>query len=84
VGISSLLRFAAQQGNAFAPLDLHAQLQAFEPVQAIHPRFPHRPAFAFEHHQHPQVAKPRPAQRNVPDALAQRTLVACLALGVPA
>lgn len=31
---------AAQQGNAFSPLDLHEQLQAFESIQAIPPRFP--------------------------------------------
>jgi hypothetical protein len=84
VGFCGLLRSKAKQSDAFAPLDLHAQLQAFEPVQAIYPLLAHLPAFPLEHHQHPQVAKQWPAQRDVPDALTQRTLVPCLSLGVPA
>lgn len=35
-----------------------------------------------EHQKYPQVAKPRPDQRDVQDALARRTLIACLAVGV--
>ena len=75
--------FAARQGDALAPSDLHAQLQAFEAVEPVHAFLAHGPAFTPEHHQHSQVAESWAAHGDVADALPQRALVACGALGVP-
>ena len=64
------LRLAAQQRDALAAFDLHAQLQPLLAVQPIHPFLPHLPAFALEHHQHPQVAEPGTAHGDIANALA--------------
>jgi hypothetical protein len=74
---------AAQQRDAFAPPDLHAQLQPFEAVEPVHALLANLPALALEHHKHAQVAEPGPAHGNVADALAQHALIARGALGVP-
>ena len=67
---------AALQRDALAPLDLHAQLQAFEAVQPVHALLADLPALAFEHDEHAQVAKSRSAHGDVADALSQCALVA--------
>jgi hypothetical protein len=48
--------FPAQQRNALASLDLHAQLQAFESIQPIHTLLANLPTLSFEHRQNTQVA----------------------------
>src|SRR4030095_14699881 len=53
--------FAAQEGDALAPLDLHAHLRGIPAGYPLHPLLARLPAFALEHHEHAQVAEPWPA-----------------------
>lgn len=59
------------------------QGSAFQSVQAIDALLADFPALTLEHDQHAQVTESGTVHRNLPDAQAQRTLIACLALCVP-
>ena len=63
------------QGDVFASPDPHAQLQAFEPIQASDAFAIHHPALPSQQHPDAQVAEARARVCELTDAEAQRLLV---------
>ena len=60
-------RPAPQQTDGLAALDLHAQLQAFEPVQVIDTLLADLPAFAPQHNLHAQISESWTVHGDLPD-----------------
>ena len=71
------------QSHVLAPADAHAQLQTVQAIQPMDAFMVHPPTLAAEHDMDTQIAEPWPRGGDLPNPVAQGTLIPGRTLAIP-